>query len=122
MPSQLLAVNRAHYVYLNTPITDVAGNHLPGSFNTFVTGLHHRHDRADAAAGKPADRRHGVGRNARVVLQFDRADQRRDARQGVLLQTGGVTVPGTSCWRMGSDGSGSHPASQLAASTTYTSR
>ena len=40
-PNQLLAVNRTHYVYLNTPITDVAGNHLARLFQHVYDGLQH---------------------------------------------------------------------------------
>ena len=58
-PNQLLAVNRTHYVYLNNPITDVAGNPLPGSFNTFVTGFSTDTIGPTLQAGKPADRRYG---------------------------------------------------------------
>ena len=118
-PNQLLAVNRTHYVYLNNPITDVAGNHLPGSFNTFMTGFSTDTMGPTLRLANPQIGDTAVARNAKVVLQFDRAINTATIGIGMRLQTGGVTVPGTFVLEDGQQRIRFTPASQLAASTTY---
>jgi len=118
-PSQLLAVNRTHYAYLNSPITDVAGNHLGGQVHSFTTGFSTDTTGPTLRLANPQNGDGGVARNVRVVLQFDRPLNAATLGIGVRIQTGGATIPGTFVLEDGQRRLRFTPASQLAASTGY---
>ncbi len=120
VPSQVLAVNRTYYVYLNSPITDVAGNHLPNQFAYFTTGFATDTTGPTLRLTNPQNGDAGIGRNVRIVLQFDRAINAATLGIGLRIQTGGVNVPGAFVLEDGQRRIRFTPASQLAATTDYT--
>jgi len=120
VPSQLLAVSRQHLVFLNSPITDVAGNTLGNQFFTFTTGFATDTTGPTLRLANPQNGDTAVARNAAVVLQFDRPINAATLGVGVRLRAAGVSVPGTYAMEDGQKRVRFTPASQLAASTGYT--
>ena len=117
----MLAVSRLYYAYLNSPITDVAGNHLPGGqYAYFTTGFSTDTTGPTLRLTNPQSGDANIGRNAKVMLQFDRPINAATRATGLRVQAGGVSVPGTYTLEDGQRRIRFTPATQLAASTDYT--
>ena len=121
VPGQLLAVNRVYYAYLNNPITDVAGNHLGGGqYSYFTTGFSTDTTGPTLRLTSPQSGDTGIGRNAKISLQFDRPINAATRATGLRIQTSGVNVPGTYTLEDGQRRIRFTSATQLGAGTDYT--
>ena len=120
VPSQLLAVNRQHVVYLNSTITDVAGNALQFQVSYFTTGFSTDTSGPTLRLTNPQNGDAAIGRNVKVELQFDRAINAATVGIGVRVHAAGVTVPGSYTLEDGQRRIRFAPANLLAADTTFT--
>src|SRR5204863_1208460 len=96
LPSQLLAVSRAYYLYVGYygQIRDVAGNAFSGGPTYFVTGFTTDTTGPTLVRANPADGDTGVAVNGTIWLQFDRPINAASRALGLQILKGGVPVAG----------------------------
>lgn len=120
VPSQLLAVNRGYYIFFSSDIEDVAGNNFFSGLYYFTTGFSTDTTGPTLTLANPQNGDADIGRNVTILLQFDRPLNLATRSVGLLIRTGGVTVPGTYAFEDGLRRIRFTPATALAASTEYT--
>ena len=108
-----------YYVYLYNLILDVAGNPLGSSSSSFVTGFSTDTFGPTLRLANPQSGDTNVGRNVKIVLQFDRAINAATLGTGILVQTDGVAVPGTFVRRTDSSACASRRRTRCSRAPSY---
>ncbi len=95
VPEQPFAVNRSFSVFLNTGITDAAGN--PQSFRSFsfISAFFEDNERIRLLSFSPADTAGAVPVNGLVVLQFDEPVNNVNIASGLDITVDGLPVEGS---------------------------
>jgi len=122
-PSQLLAVDRTYYIYMNDAgnnLQDALGNNFAGAVYSFTTDFSTANTGPSFITSNIPFGATGVVLNVPIVLQFSSAINPTTQPAGVQITTGGSAVSGTYTF----DGTQTIltfvPAAPLTASASYT--
>ena len=95
VPDQPFAVSRSHSVFLNTGITDAAGNPLPSRSFSFTSAFFEDNERIQLLSISPPNLASGVPINSLVVLQFDEPVHTVNILRGLDVTVDGLSVAGS---------------------------
>ena len=121
-PTQLLAVDRAYYIYIGyaAGIKDALGNAFGNAFYAFTTGFSTDNTGPQFITSNIPAGATGVPLNAPVVLQFSSPINPTTQTAGVQITTGGNPVNGTYAFNAAQTVLTFTPTPILTAGTTYT--
>ena len=118
--NQPLPVGRQHSVFLNTSVTDAAGNDLDRFYSfSFTTAFDEDLDAPSLTVTSPVDGDTNVPLNALVVLEFDEPLDTINIVRGVRVVVGSMPVPGAVALSNGSREVTFTSESALLPNTTY---